>query len=110
MQLFRTLKRAAGRLAFSEGELIQLGDDDAAALLAAGAVEVVEAEQEQQRPVEESKPEASEEKPKSEAQSIRDELEATPDATNKDIVARLAERGVKVTSGQVTTQRKRLED
>jgi hypothetical protein len=47
---------------------------------------------------------------KSEAQLIRDYLADHPDAANKDVVAVFAERGIEITSGQVSYARKSLQD
>ena len=45
---------------------------------------------------------------KTEADLIREFLAANPDATNKDVIAGLAEAGVEVTSAQVTAAKKTI--
>lgn len=61
--------------------------------------------------VEENEPaeaEATADEPVSEAQAIRDYLAENPNAANKDVVAALAERGIEISSSQVTRQRKAI--
>lgn len=48
--------------------------------------------------------------PVSEAQAIRDYLTVNPNATNKAVVEALAEKGIEISSSQVTRQRKNLKD
>ena len=43
----------------------------------------------------------------SEAQAIRDFLDTQPEATNKEVIAALNERGIEVSSGQVSRERRR---
>lgn len=127
MTQYMTRKVSRGRHIFDNGQVISIDDDaEAEELIAARAIvpmddpsvdwdakgDAATASNAAESPSEDDAPAVDQEpaENRSAATMIRDELAKTPEASNKEIVDRLAEQDVKITSSQVTAERKKLDD